>query len=78
MKAYYEGRPEKIITEAHGSHHLTIRYFADSNKAQATMEDAAALRFPLLWSHTLTDEQANAALTIFKSIGFFDVPIMEA
>lgn len=77
MKAYYEGRPEKIITEAYGSHRLTIRYFADSNKAQATMEDTAALRFPLLWSHTLTDEQANAALTIFKSIGFFDVPIME-
>jgi hypothetical protein len=77
MKAYYEGRKEKTITERHGSYRLTIRYFENSNKAQATMEDIAALRFPILWSHTLTDEQANAALDIFKAVGFFDIPIME-
>jgi hypothetical protein len=74
MKAYYKGRKEKIITEGFGSYRLTVRYFEDNNKAQVTMEDTAALRFPLLWSMCLTDDQANAALTIFKSIGYFDIP----
>lgn len=73
MKAYYEGRKEKIITERHGSHRLTIRYFENSNKAQVTMEDIAALRFPLLWSVPMNDEQANAALDLFKAVGYFDL-----
>lgn len=70
-------RKEKIIVERFGHYKLTIRYFANSNKAQATMEDLSALRFPLLWSHPLTDEQANSALDIFMAIGYFDIPIIE-
>jgi len=77
MKAYWEGRKEKTISEAHGAYRLTIRYFENSNKAQVTMEDISALHFPLLWSHPMTDEQANAALEIFKAVGFFDIPITE-
>jgi len=73
MKAYYEGRKEKTITESCGPYRLTIRYFADSNKAQATMENVSLFRFPLLWSYCLTDEQANAALNIFKAVGYFDI-----
>ena len=73
MKAYYEGRKEKTITESYGPYRLTIRYFADSNKAQATMENVSLFRFPLLWSYCLTDEQANAALNIFQSVGYFDI-----
>ena len=76
-KPYYEGRREKIITKRYGSYKLHIRYFADCNKAQVTMEDISSYRFPIMWSHTLTDEQANAALTIFQSVGYFDIPIME-
>lgn len=72
---YWENRKEKIIKESYGSYRLTIRYFENSNKAQATMEDTSEIRFPVLWSHTLTDDQANAALNIFKSTGFFDIPI---
>lgn len=75
MKAYWEGRKESTITEGFGSYRLTIRYFANSNKAQVTMENTAALRFPLLWSHPMTDEQANAALTLFQAVGFFDIPV---
>ena len=73
MKAYYEGRKEKTIKEGFGSYHLTIRYFENSNKAQVTMEDISALRFPLLWSVPMNDEQANAALDLFKAIGYFDL-----
>lgn len=71
---YWKNRKEKTITEGYGSYRLTIRYFADSNKAQVTMEDVSLFRFPLLWSHTLTDDQANAALDIFKAVGYFDIP----
>lgn len=73
MNPYWKNRNEKAITERYGSYRLTIRYFANSNKAQVTMEDVSIFRFPLLWSYTLTDEQANAALNIFKSIGYFDI-----
>ena len=73
MKAYFEGRPEKIITEGHGSYRMMIRYFANSNKAQVTMERISELRFPIIWSICATDEQANAALELFKAIGFFDI-----
>ena len=73
MKAYWEGRKEKTITEGHGSYRLTIRYFKNSNKAQVSMENIAALSFPLLWSATMADEQANAALDLFKAVGYFDL-----
>lgn len=73
MKTYWKGRKERTITEGHGSYRLAIRYFENSNKAQVTMENIAALRFPLLWSATMTDEQANAALDLFKAVGYFDL-----
>lgn len=77
MKAYYEGRKESTITESYGPYRLTIRYFADSNKASVKMEDVSKFRFPLLWVHHMTDEQANAALDIFKAVGYFDIPIAD-
>lgn len=71
---YWKNRKEKTITEGYGSYRLTIRYLADSNKATVKMEDVSKIRFPLLWVHTLTDNQANAALDIFKAVGYFDIP----
>lgn len=73
MNPYWKNRKDKTITERYGSYRLTIRYFEDSNKAQVSMENISISRFPLLWSYTMTDEQANAALSIFKSIGFFEI-----
>lgn len=73
MKAYWENRKESTITEIFGSYRLKIRYFANCNFAQVTMENVAELRFPLLWSIYMNDVQANAALTLFKSIGYFDI-----
>lgn len=52
---------------------MTIRYMEDSNNAQVSMEDLSALRLPLVWSLTMNDESANAALDLFKKIGFFDL-----
>ncbi len=71
MKAYYEGRPEKEITEAYGSYRLKIRYFANCDSAQVSVYDIAA-KLPLIWSDTMKDAQANAALEIFKAVGYFD------
>ena len=72
-KQYWEGRPEKTIKERHGHYIMTIRYMEDSNNAQVSMEDLSALRLPLIWSLTMNDESANAALDLFKKIGFFDL-----
>lgn len=72
-KPYWENRKEKIITEGYGSYKMSIRYIANSNMAQVTVEDTSKFRLPLIWSRPMTDEQANAALEIFKSIGFFEV-----
>lgn len=73
MRTYFENRPEKTITEGYGSYRLEIRYMANSNTAQVTMKDVAESRFPTIWSQTMKDDQANAALEIFKSIGYFDI-----
>lgn len=69
---YWRHRKESTVTEGYGAYRLTVRYFADSDKAQVTMEDRSA-RLPLLWSVCLSDSQANGALEIFKSIGYFDL-----
>ncbi len=72
-KKYWEGRPESTIKERYGHYIMTIRYIADSNNAQVSMEDLSALRLPLIWSLTMNDESANAALDLFKKIGFFNL-----
>lgn len=73
MKPYYENRPEKVITEGYGPYRLEIRYLANCNTAQVSMKDISTVSFPLIWSQTMKDDQANAALEIFKSIGFFNI-----
>lgn len=72
MKAYYEGRPEKELYEGYGPYRMKVRYFADSNKAQVTVYNIAEAA-PLIWSKTMEDKQANAALDLFKAVGFFDL-----
>ena len=74
---YWKNRKESTLTESYGPYRLTIRYFANSNRASVKMEDVSKLRFPLLWVHHMTDEQANAALDIFKAVGYFDIPVTE-
>ena len=66
-------KKEKIIKERYGSYILTIRYFLDGKGASVKMEDLAELRFPLLWSETMTVEKANACLDFFKSVGYFSI-----
>ena len=69
---YWKNRPEKTIEEAYGHYRLKIRYFANSNRAQVSMHDISSFQFPLIWSLPMDDNQANAALDLFKSIGFFN------
>lgn len=77
-KAYYENRKEKTIIESFGCYRLEIRYFENCNKAQVTMSNISLLRFPILWSCILFDDQVNSVLAIFKQIGFFDMPVETA
>lgn len=72
-KPYFENRREKIITEGYGKYRMEIRYMENCNKAQVTMRDISLLRFDLLWSVCMDDEQALSALEIFRQVGYFEV-----
>lgn len=41
--------------------------------AQVTVYDVSCFRFPLVWSRTLTIEQAESAVAMFNTIGYFNV-----
>lgn len=72
-KAYYENRPENEISARFGSYRLNIRYFANCDGAQISLYNLSNLRFPLEWSKTVTDKQANIALNKFEKIGYFEM-----
>lgn len=74
-KPYWEGRKETTLQRRYGSYIMTVRHLADCDKAQVSIEDISLLRFPLLWSRQLSDQQAHAAMALFESIGYFDMPI---
>ena len=42
-------------------------------KAQVTVYDVTCFRFPLVWSRTLTVDEAESAVTIFNTVGYFDI-----
>lgn len=73
MKEYWRGRKETTIERCYGSYILKVRYFANINKAQVTMYDMSDITFPIQWSETMTDEQANSSLQIFESCGYFGI-----
>lgn len=77
MNHYWKNRKESAISDSYGPYRLTVRYLENSNKAQVMMEDVSKYRFNLLWSHLMTDEQANAALELFRAVGYFDIPMMD-
>ena len=45
------------------------------NVSQVTVYDLGNLRFPLMWSKTLTNTQADGALKLFQAIGYYAMPI---
>ena len=75
MGPYWKGRKEKTIIRTFKGYCLRVRYLEDCDRAQVTMEDLSRFRLPLMWSATLSDEQANGALKLFESIGYFDKPL---
>lgn len=74
-RAYWENRKESTIERRYGHYIMKLRYMANCNHVQVSIEDISLLRFPLMWSKPMTDEQANAAMTLFEAIGYFDMPI---
>ena len=45
------------------------------NVFQVTVYDLGNLRFPLMWSKTMTAEQAKGAIDLFQAIGYYAMPI---
>ena len=52
-----------IETDRHGNPDIAKSY------AQLKLEDLGEIRFPLIWSQSVTVEQAHAALKIFEATG---------
>ena len=59
--------PHTEITAYYSGKNLTARYY--DNYASLTLYDLGTLRFPLVWSRSVTKEQATAALNIFEHTG---------
>ena len=59
-----------MIKERYGHHIIEIDY-RDNDYAQVTINDITS-NWPLVWSSGMTYKQANAALEIFKAVGYFD------
>lgn len=71
-----------------GGYRLKVRYFGGGLEqvpdgalirtlpkgAQVSMYDLGQLRFPLIWSKTMTLEQVKGAIALFNLIGYFDMP----
>lgn len=69
-------REEKILRYGFGGYRLEVRYDGSENDfAQVTMYDLGELRFPMIWSTSMTKEQAVGAIELFKEVGYFDMPI---
>lgn len=62
----------KILRYCFGGYRLEVRYSA-GDFAQVSMYDFSNLRFPLLWSESMTKQQARGAIELFKSCGYFDL-----
>lgn len=59
------------ITESRGNYRLEIKYYA--NYASVKVEDKTSFRFPLVFAMTMTYEQANSYLELFKTCGYVEV-----
>lgn len=61
------------VTERYGSYVLEITYH--EKFASVKVEDLGVIRFPLLFAGTMSKEQANSYLEIFKKQGYVEIPI---
>ena len=79
-KVWYLDHYEEVteITERNAQYLLTITYretFREKRLAEVKVEDLSSFRLPLLFATTVTYEQANSYLEIFKACGFVDILI---
>jgi hypothetical protein len=44
------------------------------NVSQVSVYDLSNLRFPLMWSKTMTNSQAEGAIALFQAVGYFAMP----
>lgn len=64
------------ITETeymYSGYRMRIAWYKDEDAAQVTVYDLGE-RKPLMWSKTMTKEQARGAHELFTMIGYFDIP----
>ena len=71
--------PTATTTATYGGRKLTATFWIETDGngkpelaksyAQLKLEDMGEIRFPLIWSQSVTPEQAHAALKIFEATG---------
>ena len=60
------------ITERYGCYLLTITY-REKGFTDVKVEDVSKLRLPLLFATSMTIEQANSYLTLFRNCGYIEI-----
>lgn len=68
-------KEDTVLEYDYGKYRLKVTYPQGKGIAQVSMSDVSELRFSLIWSMTMSLEQASGAIELFKQVGFFDVPI---
>ena len=81
-KVWYLDHYEEVteITERDAQYLLTITYrerFREKRLAEVKVEDLSAFRLPLLFATTMSYEQANSYLELFRKCGYIDVRNVE-
>lgn len=63
-----------------GAYRLKVNYFGGGHGkapdgAQVSMYDLGQIRFPMVWSKTMSLEKAKGAIELFSLVGYFDMPV---
>lgn len=45
------------------------------NVSQVTVYDLGNIRFPLMWSKTMSNTQADGAIALFQAVGYYAMPV---
>ena len=64
-----------VVARRYGSYVMQVIYIQGEPFARVHMDDLGRLKYTGMWSAGMTWDQARAALHLFESIGYYDMPV---